>query len=979
MTRRRLYNPAHLTSQELKASFLARHDTLNEMLRVMQEQGDNRPCQHMLLIGPRGMGKTTLGLRFLCALGETPGLAKKWQPVPFFEESYTIGDLADFWIAALHHLARATNDSQWAKQADALLDEEQDVRRLSAYARSALMDYCRLSGKRLVLFVENLDILFDQLHDETEIHALRASLMERSEIVLVGSANTVFGGIRSHGEPFYEFFRLFILRGLTTKETSQLLFALTESGGNDNIPHALRLGHGRLETIRRLTGGNPRLLVLACQMLNESPLGEAFEVLERLIDEQTPYFKARIEELPRQARRVFHCLAEGWHPMLAREVAHKAKLDSSHASAQLRQLEARGYIRSLRNAANRKIRYEVADRFYNMYFLLRFSRGGRRRLERLIFFLQDLFGREAMRMVYRVTLTALNDSQLPAKEASEWLSVLSGFVAEDENFEERENWRHSAIELAKRIVGPESEVVREIYNIGWIQRGHTLYELEDFEGAVMAYRKATLDSPKNPESWTGLGKSLAKIQEFAEAIAALGRVPALVDPSESAEARYIAILALATQADALLKLNRPKDAVVAFGKVEEYVSVDDPVQLREGVMSTALMRGLTLSDLGKEGHAISVWNRSIKYADCGDVPRLRRAAALTLWNSGLASWKIGAYDKAVVAWRQVCSYIRPEESEHEREVVVNALNDCSQRLMECQRGEEALWFQRKIRKYVSGRDSGKLRGAAVAAISAGGFFLQEQKRNHEAIELWSKIDDLSQSRDPSEMRHAFAAAIGGMGHALAKVGREQEAMRAWKAVADCVNREDPLESRKLIARGLATEGEALIQATKFAEAEAVCRNATRVAEEGGEGWHYLAVAILLSGDADRLGEAEVCARVAARRSPDDPATRHVLSDILACRGQWEEALVWLGSAMRLGKGDLQKGEWGGLIDSLISAVAANQGSKVRYMMEEIGLSEVMEPLWYAIRADLGEELEPLPVEIADSVTDILEELSERRG
>ena len=67
-------------------------------------------------------------------------------------------------------------------------------------------------------------------------------------------------------------------------------------------------------------------------MLLESPLGSAMDDLERLIDEQTPYFKARIEALPPQARKVFHCLAQAWSPLLAREVAARAKLGSSHAS-----------------------------------------------------------------------------------------------------------------------------------------------------------------------------------------------------------------------------------------------------------------------------------------------------------------------------------------------------------------------------------------------------------------------------------------------------------------------------------------------------------------------------------------------------------------------------------------------------------------------------------------------------------------------
>lgn len=418
MIRQRLYNPAQLTPDELKASFVARKETLADMLRLLREQERGRPCQHLTLISPRGMGKTTLGLRFLHAVGESPDLAENWQPVPFYEESYNVGDLADFWLAALRHLTRATEDLRWEARADALAQDERDTERLAAYALAALMDFCQESGKRLILFVENLDTIFEQLRDERAVHALRATLIECPNILLVGSANAVFEAIRGRGEPFYEFFRLFILEGLGQKETLQILESLACGEDKPEMAETLRRERGRLETLRRLTGGNPRLLVLACRLLLESPLGSAFEDLERLIDEQTPYFKARIEELPVQSRKLFHCLAEGWKPMLAREVAGAAKLTSSHASAQLKQLVEKGYAREIRLRGAKRTRYEVSDRFYNIYYLLRFSRAGRDRLERLVAFLHDLFGPSGMRMMYPAALAALraDDSRLPEAE-----------------------------------------------------------------------------------------------------------------------------------------------------------------------------------------------------------------------------------------------------------------------------------------------------------------------------------------------------------------------------------------------------------------------------------------------------------------------------------------------------------------------------------------------------------------------------------
>ena len=56
-----------------------------------------------------------------------------------------------------------------------------------------------------------------------------------------------------------------------------------------------------------------------------------------------------------------------------------------------------------------------------------------------------------------------------------------------------------------------------------------------------------------------------------------------------------------------------------------------------------------------------------------------------------------------------------------------------------------------------------------------------------------------------------------------------------------------------------------------------------------------------------------------------------------------------------------------IVDSLSRAVAAGHGARVKQIMRKAGLVESMEPLWHAVRAELGEELEALPAEVMDAV------------
>ena len=905
MMRQRLYNPAQLRSDELKASFIARRETLEELHRIIREEKPGRPCQHFLLIGPRGMGKTTLGLRFLLSIEEDLELASHWQAVAFNEESYGIGDLADFWLTALDHLSRATDEPRWTERADAIREDESDPERQAVYARAALRDFHQESGKRLILFVENLDVIFGQLGSEREVHSLRASLIERSDILLVGSANTVFDAIRGHGQPFYEFFQLFILEGLGPEDTRRMLESFVDVNGTSDLPETLRRERGRLETVRRLTGGNPRLLVLACRMLLESPLGSPLEDLERLIDEQTPYFKARIEELPVQGRRVFHCLAAGWRPMLAREVAAASKLSSSHASAQLRQLVEKGYARELRLPKAKRVRYEVSDRFYNIYYLLRFSRTDRQRLERLVHFLHDLFGPTGIRTMYPAALEALREREWPAGYMSNWLGTLARFVASDKEYEGREDWRHSAMDLINRTIGTEAPVLKEIEQafagqhpldhpefLDKLRRGAELLKTERYADAEALHREAILEDPANVLAWQGLGNSLLFQERFEDCLDAFDRVVERVHPNDPTGLRNAAAMALAAKSIAFARLEQFDSVSSVVEQISKYVSPDDSLQLRESVAGLLLPLG----------HILAI-------QDCHEV--------------------------ALAAWEKCTN---------------------------CARSEDPV----------------DLRRPAIEALAARARVLLDLDRYEETVVVTERASDYPHTEDPAAMRHSTADALTGRGIALLSLGRVDDAIAAFQQIADFVWTTDPAAIRQMFARILALNGDLLNTFGRYAESEAAGRKATELVPTDADAWTVLSKAILGSDAKARLAEAESCARRAVELKPDSASAQHALSDVSARRGDWTGAMGSLEHAMGIGDDDFQTTERAGLTASLIGLVSAAQGRRVMRLMKQAGLVESMEPLWHAVRMEAGEEVEPLPAEIMDTVKDIRREIEERR-
>ena len=849
------------------------------------------------------MGKTTLGLRLLQEIRERPDLASIWQPVPFPEESYNITDLANFWMAALRHLSCATSDNRWDAKADALRQDETNSQRQAEYALAALLDYCQENGKRLILFVENLDLVFEQLRDEREVHALRATLIGHPEIMVIGSANAVFDAIRSHGQPFYEFFRLIRLQGLDQEECSRLLEASMNTDGTTDLTRNIDQERGRLETIRHLTGGNPRLLVLACRMLIESPLGSAFEDLERLIDEQTPYFKANIEALPIQARGVFHCLAEAWAPMQTKEVSAAAKLSSSHTSAQLRQLKEKGYVREIHLRDEKRARYEVADRFYNIYYVLRFSRSGRERLARLVGFLHDLFGATALRSLYPTTLEALRTRDVPTAELTDWLVVLAGYVGRDTEYSKRREWWLKAVDLIfeKGVDLDALEQVEAAFDtrspiseeLAAAIRGVKLALHGDLPDAETAFCELTDKSPNNPAGWMGLTLTTDD--------------PELLD-------------------SAIMALRRQKTISSQHGQ-----SIS-----REFVWSVSFAECQALLKLGRHQEAADVICASLDFVDRDDPPELLQRQAALLLNCGQNLAEAGLSEQVLTLFAWIAKLAQPSHPRNLRTISAEAL-----------------------------------------LLIIGGHLQGESDREIQAAT--QEVIMLVRTDDPPEIKTTAILALSGAASWFATVGQAKEAMDCLERTSDYVRPVIQDDRRRKCAELLASTAIEL-RARGTIEpklAESICKTATDVDPKSAAAWQGLTASILANRPKKRQAEAESHARRAVQCAPDDYAVLLTLSSTLCLGGKWTEAINVLEQALGIKKG-VPDAALGGISISLTMMLAAGHAAEVKQLMANANLTERLESLWHAARAELGETIEPLPAEVFEAVKEVRRRIADAR-
>ena len=381
----RKFNPGVFQSdQEIIDQFVVRGRELNVVLQLIRDNIDAPSCQHTLVVGPRGCGKTMLLARVAAELRTDPELRRALVPVRFMEESMEVFDIGDFWLDALLYLAKECAERHPAvcseiEATHATLARRKRREDIAGQARAALLDAADRLGRRLVLMVENLQSLCEDV-DEDFGWQLRQSLQSDPEIILLGTATSRFAALVDAGEPFFELFRILQLDPLGTAECRKLWQAITGE----------RRDARQMRPLEILTGGSPRLLVIVAESARHRATPSLLEELVGLVDDHSEYFRGNLNSLPKTERRIFVALADLWRPSTTREVANRARLGIRTTSALLGRLVGRGAVKIDGNGRSRV--YSIGEPLQCIYYKLRCRRDDAAVVHGLIRFMVAFYG-----------------------------------------------------------------------------------------------------------------------------------------------------------------------------------------------------------------------------------------------------------------------------------------------------------------------------------------------------------------------------------------------------------------------------------------------------------------------------------------------------------------------------------------------------------------------------------------------------------
>ncbi len=342
-----------MNRESLEALFVGRDDVMENVLSRVTNATQTQAKHYVLLVGPRGSGKThflALAYHRLMDRLRAANARDRVAVALLKEEEWGVASFLDLVVRILRALADEAPqiNAEVAGIYERFSTGHADA---EAFAVARLRRHTR--GKTLLLLCENLVDLFDGLGEEGQ-KRWRATIQEDGNWTIVASTPSLFSAVTLQDNPFYGFFTIRALKKIDFDSGLELLVKKAIHEGNTELANFIRtpLGRARVRAIHHLAAGNHRAYVVLFDFLDKESLEDLVRPFMEMVDDLTPYYQDRMRQLAPAQRKIVEFLCLEGTPTTIKDIATPCLMSQQTAAKQVGELETAGFVNRTRVGRN---------------------------------------------------------------------------------------------------------------------------------------------------------------------------------------------------------------------------------------------------------------------------------------------------------------------------------------------------------------------------------------------------------------------------------------------------------------------------------------------------------------------------------------------------------------------------------------------------------------------------------------------------
>lgn len=344
-----------MPAELIEATFVQRESVADRLVDIFEESARRESKHNVLLVGPRGIGKSHLVSLVYHRLKAKEDLADKLCIAYLREDEWGINSFLDLLVRTLRAVCEELD-----------LGTPEAASDLSAMTKTQAEDHVwrylqGILGKRtLFLIIENLDAVFSKIEEQGQ-RQWRALMQSNPRWAILATTPALFSAISRQVSPFYGFFEVIHLQPLSLDDGISLLQRLARWNNDEKTVAFLNTaaGRARVRAVQHLAGGNHRVFVLFYDFLNQSGSEHFVTPLLKTVDALTPYYQSQMVRLSPQQQKIVNFLCEHRKPATVTGIAKNCLTTHQTAANQLKQLLTHRYVRVDR--VGRESYYELTE------------------------------------------------------------------------------------------------------------------------------------------------------------------------------------------------------------------------------------------------------------------------------------------------------------------------------------------------------------------------------------------------------------------------------------------------------------------------------------------------------------------------------------------------------------------------------------------------------------------------------------------